>query len=153
MRLRLRLITVAVLLTGCGTTSVPQEAQAVRDFVAVSGLDPVHYIRHYRQLRYGFVNDYFVIVEVGNRHYLVEFGARCRALRSKTFTAAMVDHRYDPAYLKTGDTIRGCPVERMYKATDEQLIEIKGLSKSQATGTIIPAEGQAPSTEDVTSDL
>jgi len=136
----LRLIAAVVLLTGCGTMVVPQEALAVRDFVVVSELERVANIRLYRQLRYTYVNDYFVTVSTGTRHYLVEFGPRCRALRSKTFTAAMVDHRYDPSYLREDDTIRGCSVDRIYKATAEQLEEIKDLSKSQATGTMVPAE-------------
>ena len=139
-------IAAAVLLTGCGTTVVSQEARAVRDFIVVSDLERVDIVRLYRQLDYDYVNDYYLTVSTGSRHYLVEFRRRCRALRKKTFTAAMVDHRYDPSYLHAGDTIRGCPVERIYKATAEQLKEIKALSKLQVTGTIVPAEGIDKST-------
>ena len=148
-----RLTAVALLLAGCGATSVSHEAQAVHDFVAVTNLARVPNIRLYRQLHYGYVNDYFVIVVAGNRHYLVEFTARCRALRRKGLTASMVDHRHDPAYLLEGDTIRGCPVDKIYKATAEQLIEVKGLGKSQATKTAIPTEGEAPPVQDIGSDL
>ncbi|MCH7822321.1 MAG: hypothetical protein IIA07_09905 [Proteobacteria bacterium] len=137
----LRLIAAAVLLTGCGTMVVTQEARAVRDFIVVSELERVDIIRLHRQLYYTYVNDSFLTVSIGNRHYLVEFTSRCRALRSKTFTAAMVDHRYDPSYLRPHDTIRGCPIDRIYKATVEQLIEIKALSKAQATRAAVPAEG------------
>lgn len=137
----LRLIVAAVLLTGCGTTSIPQEVRAVRDFVVVSELERVDNIRLFRQLHYTYVNDYFLAVSIGNRHYLVEFDSRCRALRSEIFTPAMVDSRFDSSYLRERDTIRGCPVDRIYAATAEQLKETKELSKSQATGAVVPAEG------------
>ena len=137
----LRLIAAVVLLTGCGTMVVPQEVRAVRDFVVVSDLEQVDNIRLYRQLHYTYVNEYFLTVSVGNRHYLVEFGSRCRALHSEVFTPAMVDHRFDPSYLRERDTIRGCPVNRIFEATAEQLKEVKALSKSQATGNVVPAEG------------
>lgn len=81
--MRLILIAAAVLLTGCGAMSTTQDVEAVRDFVAVEKLEQINNIRLYRQLRYGYVNDYFVIVNVMKRHYLVEFGMRCTALRSK----------------------------------------------------------------------
>lgn len=136
----LKLTAALLLLAGCSATTVPQEAEAVRDFVAVSELERVKSIRLYRQLRYGYINDYFVIVIAGERHYLVEFTARCRALRAKTYTAAMVDHRYDPTFLHEMDTIRGCPVGKMYKATPENLIEAKELSKSVAAGEVLPED-------------
>ena len=136
----LRLIASLALLTGCGTTIVPQETLAVRDFVVVSELESVDYIRLYRQLYYTYVNDHFLTVSVGSRHYLIEFGTRCRALRSENFTPSMVDNRHDPSYLRTRDTIRGCPVDRIYEATAEQLKEIKALSKTQATGVVVSAE-------------
>ena len=130
------LIAAAVLLTGCAGTTVPQETQAVRDFVVVADMEQIEAIRLYRQLRYGYVNDHFVMVEAGTRYYLVEFAARCRALREKNMIAAMVDHRYDPAYVRVRDTIRGCPIGTIYKAPAEQLLEIKRIGKSSTKGTI-----------------
>lgn len=130
----------ALLLAACATTSIPREAEAVRDFVALSGLERIEAIRMYRQLRYGYVNDYFVIVVAGERHYLVEFTARCYSLRAKTFTAAMVDHRHDPSYLIEKDTIRGCVVGKIYEATPEQLIEVKQLSRSIRDQDRVPSE-------------
>lgn len=133
-------VVAALLLAACGSTSTPREAEAVRDFVALSGLDRTEAIRMYRQLRYGYVNDYFVIVISGERHYLVEFTARCYSLRAKTFTAAMVDQRHDPSYLIEKDTIRGCPVGKIYRATPEQLIEVKQLSRSIRDADLVPNE-------------
>lgn len=135
----LRLIAAAVLLTGCGTTVVPQEARSVRDFVVVTDLEQIDRIRLY-EMHYSYVNDYFVGASSGSGNYLVEFDSRCRALRSKTFTPAMVDSRFNSSYLSEGDTIRGCPVGGIYEATAEQLIEIKALSKAQANNTVVPAE-------------
>ena len=128
----LKLIAVLLLLAGCSAMSVPEETRAVRDFVAVADLERTISIRLYRPLRYGYVNDYFVIVEVGDRHYLVEFNMRCRNLRAKTYTASMVDQRYDPSYIHEKDTIRGCPIGKIYKATAEQALEAKELSRSAA---------------------
>jgi hypothetical protein len=122
----LRLIAAAVLLTGCGTPVVPQEAQSVRDFVVVTDLQQIERIRLY-QLHYTYVNDYFVGASSGSGRYLVEFDSRCRALRSKDFTPAMVDSRFNSSYLSEGDTIRGCPIEGIYEATAEQLMEMKAL--------------------------
>ncbi len=131
--MNLRLAAVVLVLAGCASTSVPPEAHAVRDFVVVSDLQQVNHIRLYRPLRYYYVNDYFVTVVVGDRSYLVEFAARCRALRSKTYTASMVDFRKDPSYLREKDTIRGCPVQSIFEATVKQLVEIGELSKSTAS--------------------
>ena len=134
-----RILTVAAfLLAGCSTTSVPRETAAVRDYVSVSELESVISIRLYQPLRYGYVNDYFVIVDAGSRHYLVEFAARCYSLRAKTYTASMVDQRYDPSYIHEKDTIRGCPIGKIYEATPEELVEIKELSKSVAAGESLP---------------
>ena len=134
------LAVAALLLAGCGATTTPREAEAVRDFVALSGLERVDAIRMYRQLRYGYVNDYFVIVIAGERHYLVEFVARCYSLRANSFTTAMVDQRHDPSYLLEKDTIRGCPVGKIYEARPEQLIEVKELSRSIRDQDIVPGE-------------
>ena len=63
----------------------------------------------------------------------------------------MVDHRYDPAYLHVGDTIRGCPVGGIFKATAAQLLEVKELSKSQASGAIVPPEEETDDAEEASS--
>lgn len=124
-----RLIAACLALSGCAISATTLEAMAVRDYVEVADLEEIDIARLYRQLKFGYVNDNFVIVVAGSRHFLIEFEIRCRSLRSKTFTAAMVDHRFDPSYLRPRDTIKGCPVYRIYKATPEQLREIKELSE------------------------
>lgn len=135
-----RLFALVVILAGCASTSVPKEAQAVRDYVALAEFEQVSYVRMYRQLRYFYVNDYFVSIGVGNRYYLLEFVARCRALRSETFTPSMVDFRKDANYLREMDTIRGCPVEKIYQATPEQLVEVRKISRANTDGTIVATE-------------
>lgn len=149
--MRWMVIGAVLLLTACGATSITPHTQAVRDYVSVEGLERVPSVRMYRQLRFGYVNDYFVIVAAGDRHYLVEFRARCRALTAKVFTAAMVDHRYDPSYLRVDDTIRGCQVGKIYEASDEQLIEVKGIGKPQAEGPTELIEEETPAVEDIGS--
>ena len=131
--MRLRIVVLAVLLSGCGSAAVRQEVRAIHDFIVVSNLKQVDIIRLYSQLNYSYVNDDFVTISVSDRNYLVEFSSRCRALSSNIFTTAMVDYRHDASYLRVGDTIRGCPIDKIFEATPEQLKEIKALGKSQET--------------------
>lgn len=133
-----RLVAVALLLAGCATTLEPNEVRAVRDFVALADLEQVDHIRLYRQPVFTYVNDYFITASVGDRHYLVEFGGRCRALRARGLSVSTIDHRKDLSYLKVPDTIRGCTTENFYQATVEQLIEIKEVSKSEQDGAVLP---------------
>jgi Family of unknown function (DUF6491) len=131
--MNLKLILLAALLTGCGTGAVRQEVRAIHDFITVSDLEQVDIIRLYSQLNYSYVNDDFVTISVSDRHYLVEFSQRCWALSSNIFTTAMVDYRHDASYLRVGDTIRGCPIDKIFEATADQLKEIKALGRSEET--------------------
>ncbi|MDJ0812715.1 MAG: DUF6491 family protein [Woeseiaceae bacterium] len=136
--MNLRLAAIALLLGGCATAMEPSEVRAVRDFVALSDLERVDRIRLYRKPAFTYVNDYFITASVAERHYLVEFNGRCRALRARGLSVSTVDHRLDLSYLKVPDTIRGCPTEKIYRATVEQLVELKELSKSAANGASVP---------------
>ena len=133
-------LALVALVAGCVTPAIPQEVRAVNDFVALTELQTVENIRLYRQLHYTYVNDFFITVAAGEPYYLVEFRSRCRALTARAFTASVVDYRYDPNYLRVQDTVRGCTISRIYEATPEQLVEIKALSKSEATGAVVPKE-------------
>ena len=136
----LRLTASILLLAGCATAVEPTEVRAVRDFLALTDLRQVERIRLYRQPMFTYVNDYFVTASVGERHYLVEFNGRCRALRARGLTVSTIDQRQDLSYLKVADTIRGCNIERIFRATVEELVEIKELSKSEASGAVVPTE-------------
>ena len=128
----LRLAVIALLLAGCATTNEPSEVRAVRDFIALTELERVDRIRLYRQPVFTYVNDFFITASVAERHYLIEFNGRCRALRARGLSVSTIDHRLDLSYLKVPDTIRGCPTEKIYRATVEQLVELKELSKAAA---------------------
>lgn len=136
----LRLATSLLLLAGCATGVEPTEVRAVRDFLALTDLEQVDRIRLYRQPVFTYVNDYFITASVAERHYLIEFDGRCRALRARGLSISTIDHRQDLSYLKVPDTIRGCNTVRIFKATVEELVEIKELSKSEATGATVPTQ-------------
>ena len=136
----LRLVLAAIVLAGCTTGLIPKEVRAVRDYVALAELNRVDRIRLYKTLNYRYVNDYFVSVSIGNRHYLVEFDGNCRAIRSRGLNASVIDHRQSLNYIKVPDTIRGCPTDKIYELTEDQLLEIRSLSRSQATGELVPVD-------------
>ena len=140
--MRVLIVATALTLTGCATGMVPTEVRAVQDFVVLTELNRVDRIRLYRQPVFTYVNDYFVTASIADRHYLIEFNGRCRALKAKGLSVSTIDYRQDASYLKVPDTIRGCNIEKIFEATVEQLLEIKELSKSEADGGRVPATAQ-----------
>lgn len=135
------LTTAALLLAACVTPYDTQEIEAVRDFVAANELKEVDDIRHYGQLHYTYVNDYFVTVPTRRGDYLLEFRSQCRALRRTEFTADMVDVRHDSNKLRSRfDTIRGCFIDKMYEVTEEQHKELQDLGDAPGDEVFLPDE-------------
>jgi hypothetical protein len=130
------LLPCLLVLAGCITSEVRPEVEAVRDLIRLEQPDQVDQIRVLNQLHYQYVNDHYVSVTQGSRHYLVEFTSRCRALRRGEYTPAMVDTRRDAKHISARwDTIRGCPIDRIYAVSAGQLLEIKQMhDRSLATG-------------------
>lgn len=129
-------IQIAVLLTlalaACGGTvernGPGMETEAVRDFVATSDLNEVNKMRMREQIRYKYINDYFVVVPQRGQYHLVEFRGRCTELRQRTWDAGMVDHRTNSRNLYSDrDTIRGCVIGRIFALTDSQVADLRVL--------------------------
>lgn len=123
-----------LMLAGCVTSEVRPEVAAVRDLIKLEQPDQVDQIRVLNQLHYQYVNDHYVSATQGSRHYLIEFTSRCAALRRGDYTPAMVDTRRDANYINAKwDTIRGCPIDRIYSLSAGQLLEIKQLHDGSLT--------------------
>jgi hypothetical protein len=139
----MRLIAItaaAAVMLGCATIDAPQQKKAVNDFVVLSEMQEIDRIRGYQDLRFSIINEYFVVAVDDERHFLLEFDAGCRALRTGTFNSLMMDHRQNFKILHRRDTIRGCPIAGMYIATAEQLNELKALVHGPVYHALVPTE-------------
>ena len=139
------LVPLAALLAACSsTTEVPQETEAVRDFIASADLIEVDRIRTGRNSKHSYVSDYFVIVEGDRAEYLAEFRRRCHDLRRPDFTEQMVDDRRDPNHMHAKfDTIRGCYIDKLYELTPEQAKELKNLGDAPGDEVFIPPKEES----------
>lgn len=123
---------LSVALVGCGGTLERKgpglETEAVRDFVATSELSEVSRMRMREQIKYKYINDYYVVVPQRNEFHLVEFSGRCPELRNRVWDAGMVDHRTNTRNLYADrDTIRGCVISKIFTLTDAQVAELRVL--------------------------
>lgn len=131
-------LAIAVLLTGCGSAPpVTPNVQAVHDFIAVSGFERTDQMRVDRRFNFSYVNDYFVSVSEGSRFYLIEFRTRCMNLRQQISSPSMVDHRRDASYIRASwDTIRGCPIDKIYAISQAELEEAHAIQDSRLTSRV-----------------
>ena len=115
------------MLTACaGTSEVPADTQAVRDYVAVGELAEVDRVRTHGSDRWTPLTNTFVLYSGRDGAVLLEFSRECREM----FDIATItpDRRYDYNFMRRGtDTLRGCRIDRMYPLTDAQAEEIKTL--------------------------
>lgn len=126
------------LLAGCGSAPpVAPNVEAIRDFIAVSGFERTDEMRVGRRFNYSYVNDYFVSASEGNRFYLIEFRTRCMNLRRQISSPAMVDHRRDASHIRASwDTIRGCPIEKIFEISEAELAEAHAIDDSGLTSRV-----------------
>jgi len=119
-----------------------KELEAVRDFIVVSELEPLKKIRLQDQIKYYYVNDYFVVVPTKRGNYLVEFRGRCSELRRARWTADMVDHRASARHLYADhDTIRGCRIGQFYGLPGQTLDELAALGDAPGDSTYLSEGG------------
>ena len=140
-------LCAAVVVAGCSVTPPTQEVEAVRDFVAASGLVPLKEIPADRNAGgYRVLNDYFIIMPSRRKNYLVEFPRRCIELRETMdpygtgrIPPNMIDVRRDSSLLRARvDTIRGCRIGAFYELTDEQVTELKNLGDAPGEEIFLP---------------
>ena len=134
------IMTAALSIAACSsTTQIPQEIEAVRDYIAAAELEEVTEIRLREQLHYTYVNDRYVSIDTRRGDYLVEFQRNCWELRENQITAEMVDIRRDNNYIRARfDTIRGCRISTIYEITEEQREELKALGDAPGDEIFLP---------------
>ena len=145
---KIMLVTAALGIAACSSTSqMPQEIEAVRDYVAAAELEEVAKIRLREQLHYTYVNDRYVSIDTRRGDYLVEFQRNCWELRENQVKpdvvdirgGEMVDIRRDNNYLRARfDTIRGCRISTIYEITDDQREELKALGDAPGDEVFLP---------------
>ena len=137
-------VVTLLLLTACtnsgGTVTAPgKELEAVRDFVVAVELEEVKMIRRWEQLKYLYVNDYFIILQTRRGDYLVEMKGRCSVLQSRNWTSDMIDIRVSTRILYADfDTIRGCGIGSIYILPEAQLEELRVLGDAPGNDVFVP---------------
>ena len=133
--MRIAAMAVALaLVAGCaGTPEIPQDVQAVRDYVEVGELGQTDRIRTHGFDKWSPLTDYYAVYESRDGWYLLEFGRICRELTDNTRVTP--DRRYDHNVMRRGiDTLRGCRIDRMYPLTEAQKQEIEALVQAADSG-------------------
>ena len=101
-------------------------------------------------MNHAYVSDYFVILDGGGEEYLAEFSQRCRNL-TEDFTRypidehnPLVDKRRDPNHVYAKfDTIRGCPISKLYELTPEQAEELRNLGDAPGDEVYMPPKDES----------
>jgi len=137
---KILLVAAALSIAACSSTSqMPQEIEAVRDYIAATELEEVTEFRLREQLHYTYVNDRYVSIDTRRGDYLVEFLRNCWELRENQVTPEMVDIRRDNNYLRARfDTIRGCRISTIYEITEDQRKELKALGDAPGDEIFLP---------------
>jgi hypothetical protein len=125
------LIGMLALFAACaGTREVPEDIQAVRDYIEVGELAQVDKIRTQGNDRWIALVPYFALYEARDGFFLLEFNRRCREMFDNS--SITPDRRYDYNMMRRGvDTLRGCRIDRMYPLSDAQADEIRALVENK----------------------
>ena len=125
---------VLALVVGCtGTPEIPEDTQAVRDYVEVGELAQTDRIRTHGSDSWRPLTLHFALYSGRDGAFLLEFTRLCREMFDNT--SITPDRRYDHNVMRRGiDTLRGCRIDRMYPLTEAQKQEIEALVKSADSG-------------------
>lgn len=123
---------VAVTLAACASQEEKPPAsrqdmtQAVRDFVAVRELEPLHAIKVNNTDSIKKISGDFILYKGRQANYIIEFVRHCDELDD--YPVITPDRRWDLKTLRTGaDTIRGCRIENIYALTEAELLELMNI--------------------------
>ena len=129
------LLFATVLLAACAAQdekqamSTQDEAQAVRDFIDVRGLEELDKMPTAGSDSWKTIGDRFLIYEGRRAAYLVEFNRSCYELEDNTRIVA--DYRWDPNNIRSRfDTIRGCRIKQIYALTEGEAIELENIGEA-----------------------
>ena len=142
MRLHITVV-ISLALTACSAPveklSPGKETEAVRDFVVVSELKQIDRIRRYEQIKYLYVNDFFIVFPTRRLDYLIEFRGRCTELRRRQWTSDMIDIRTSGRIIYAGsDTLRGCVIDKIWELPEAQLEELRVLGDAPGNDEFMP---------------
>ena len=125
------IVLVAMLLAACAAqeeTVTKDEAQAVRDFIAVRDLGDVDKLRSTNDDHWYELDASFIIYETRREVFLVEFSRACHELSQQQVVA---DRRWDKNTVWARfDTIRGCRIGKIFPLTVAEVEELMALSES-----------------------
>jgi len=126
------LIMTLIVLAACGAQKSTQEKLdmnlAIRDFIAVRGLEELDKIRRSDRDGWKTLTDDFIIYRARRDRYLVEFARRCPELSDNTEITP--DIRSDTSSLRSRfDTLRGCRIHQIYALTEGEVIELEELGE------------------------
>ena len=122
------------LVAGCaGTPEIPEETQAVHDYVEVGELGQTDRIRTHGSDASKPLTLHFALYSGRDGRFLLEFTRLCRAMYDHTLITP--DRRYDHNVMRRGlDTLRGCRIDRMYPLTEAQAEEVEALVQATKSG-------------------
>lgn len=127
------LLTVTlIVLAACSAQKSTQEKLdmnlAIRDFIAVRGLEELDKIRRSGRDGWKTLTDDFIIYRARRDQYLVQFARRCPELTDNSEITP--DIRGDPNTLRSKfDTLRGCRIHQIYALTEGEVIELQEIGE------------------------
>jgi hypothetical protein len=133
----MRTMTIAALVTllaACaGNREIPEDTQAIRDYVEVGEIAEVDRIRTHGNDGWSPLTHHFAMYSARDGKFLLEFASFCREMfDNSTITP---DRRYDHNVMRRRiDTLRGCRIDKMYPLTEAQALEVEALVKDAAGG-------------------
>ncbi len=127
---RPHLIVAIVLLSACAAEQevrTQDEEQAVRDYIAVRGLEEVDKLRSGSADRWEEIEAHFVIYKTRRHAFLIEFFRACYELSGSVVVA---DERRESNTIRARfDTLRGCRIDKIFALTEADVAELKSLGE------------------------
>lgn len=130
MRVAIRLTLIAIL-AGCAASeeaTTKDTEQAVRDFIAVRGLEPTDKVRTARDDQWQDIDQNFLLYLQRRKAYLFEFARRCHELNEYPVVPDVRDSS-NTIHAKF-DTLRGCRIAKMYPLTEAEVAELRDIGES-----------------------
>lgn len=130
------IVMAAILLSACASqeevakreAAAQHEEQAIRDYIAVRGLEEQDKLRTSDQDSWDELDERFIIYEGRRDTHLVEFNRACHELGELRVTP---DLRREANTIRARfDTIRGCQIDKIYALTEADVAELRALGES-----------------------
>jgi len=130
---RTMLVALMAALVACAsqeTTQIREEQdQAIRDFIAVRGLQELAKIRSSGSEGWDRLSDHFIIYNTRRGSFLFEFARRCYELDDASRVTP--DVRADPNAIRARfETLRGCSIHKIYALTKAEGAELRELGEA-----------------------